>query len=90
MDLVRPRRQVAGYLQEGGCKATRKREFKLPWREAGPPNHHDDQVDSDQQVVKKEAFLSGEDDELRLIAKGTLQGYLAHEKQSLSTGVPRS
>ena len=23
-------------------------EFSLPWREAGPPNHHDDQVDSDQ------------------------------------------
>ena len=23
------------------------REFKLPWREAGPPNHHDDKVDSD-------------------------------------------
>jgi len=30
------------------CKATWKREFKLPWREAGPPNHHDDKVDSDQ------------------------------------------
>ena len=27
--------------------------FKLPWREAGPPNHLDDKVDSDQQVVKK-------------------------------------
>ena len=25
-----------------GCKAIWKREFKLPWREAGPPNHHDD------------------------------------------------
>jgi len=25
-----------------------KREFKLPWREAGPPNYHDDNVDSDQ------------------------------------------
>ena len=24
------------------------RQFKLPWREAGPPNHHDDKVDSDQ------------------------------------------
>ena len=22
-------------------------EFKLSWREAGPPNHHDDKVDSD-------------------------------------------
>ena len=31
--------------------------FKLPWREAGPPNHHDDKVDSDQQVVNKELSL---------------------------------
>jgi len=29
------------------------RGFKLPWREAGPPNHHDDKVDSDQWVVNK-------------------------------------
>ena len=29
-------------------KATWKRSFKLPWREAGPPHHHDDKVDSDQ------------------------------------------
>ena len=33
---------------EGRCKATWKRELKLPWREAGPRNHHDDMVDSDQ------------------------------------------
>jgi len=33
--------------EEGRCKATWKREFKLPWREAGPPNHHKDEVDSD-------------------------------------------
>ena len=26
-------------------------------REAGPPNHHDDKVDSDQQVVNKEFSL---------------------------------
>ena len=26
----------------------RKREFKLPWREAGLPNHHDDKEDSGQ------------------------------------------
>jgi len=25
-----------------------KKAFKLPWREAGPPNHHDDKMDSDQ------------------------------------------
>ena len=29
-------------------KATWKRDHKLPWREAGPPNHSDDEVDSDQ------------------------------------------
>ena len=26
-------------------------------REAGPPNHHDDEVDSDQKVVNKELSL---------------------------------
>jgi len=36
------------HLPEGRCKATWKREFNLPWREAGPPHHHDDTVDSDQ------------------------------------------
>jgi len=41
----------------GRCKATWKREFKLPWREACPPNHHDDQVDSDRWVVNKEVSL---------------------------------
>ena len=25
-----------------------RRRAQLPWREAGPPNHHDDKVDSDQ------------------------------------------
>ena len=30
---------------------------KLPWRKAGPPNHLDDKVDSDQQVVNKELSL---------------------------------
>jgi len=35
-------------VRRGGGKATWKREFKPPWREAGPPNHHDDKVDSDQ------------------------------------------
>ena len=47
--------EVLLYRQEGRCKATWKREFKLPWREAGPANHHDDdEVDSDQEVVSKE------------------------------------
>ena len=31
---------------------------KLPWRKAGPPNHHDDKVDSDQLVVNKELSLA--------------------------------
>ena len=34
--------------KEGKGEAACKREFKLPWREAGPPRHHDDKVDSDQ------------------------------------------
>ena len=33
--------------QEGTCKATWQRQFKLSWRKAGPFNHHDDKVDSD-------------------------------------------
>ena len=33
-------------------------EFKFPWREASPLNHHDDLVDSDQQDVNEEVFLS--------------------------------
>ena len=48
--------------EEGRCKAVRKEEFKLPWREAGPPNHHDDKVDSDQQVVNTEVSLFASSD----------------------------
>ena len=33
------------------------REFKLPWREANPPNHRDDKLDPDQEVVNKELSL---------------------------------
>ena len=29
-------------------RLSRKQEFKLPWRKAGPSNHLDDKVDSDQ------------------------------------------
>ena len=29
----------------------RKREFKVPWLEAGPSNYLDDEVDSNQEVV---------------------------------------
>ena len=40
-------------VEEGRCKATWKREFKLPWCEVGPPNHHDEKMGSDQYVVNK-------------------------------------
>ena len=52
------RRQCILGNKEGRCKATWKKEFKNPWREAGPLNHHDDSVDSDQSVVNKELSLS--------------------------------
>ena len=37
--------------------ATWNREFKLLWCEAGPPNHLDDKVDSDQEVGNKDVSL---------------------------------
>ena len=43
---------------EGRCKATWERGFKLPWREAGPPNRHDDKVVSDQSVDNEDLSLS--------------------------------
>jgi hypothetical protein len=42
---------------EGICKATWKREYKLPWRQAGPPNHLNKTVVSDQLVANQELFL---------------------------------
>ena len=42
---------------EGTCKATWKRKFKLPPREAGPTNHHDNEVDSGQWDADKELSL---------------------------------
>ena len=38
----------AGQDRRSASGAGRARE--LPWREAGPPNHHDDKVDSDLQL----------------------------------------
>ena len=43
----------------------RLRGFKLSWREAGPPNHLNDKVDSDQEVFNTELSLSG-----RLVQSG--------------------
>ena len=40
-----------GAMSGTSFRITWKKNFKLPWREAGPPNHHDDKVDSDQKVV---------------------------------------
>ena len=45
-------------VQDGRCQANWKREFTLPWRKAGPPNHHNDEVVSDQQVANKQLSLS--------------------------------
>ena len=33
-------------------------DFKLPWREAGPPNHLGDEADSDQLVIDTELSRS--------------------------------
>ena len=37
---------IIGYLQKKGFPEV-SAPPTLPWREAGPPNHHDDKVDSD-------------------------------------------
>ena len=51
--------------EEGRYKATWRRESKIPWREAGPPHHLDDNVDFDQTVVNKELSLRGGCPEVR-------------------------
>ena len=50
--------RIFWYDKEGKCKATWKREFKLQWREAGPPNHLDDEVESDLDRNPADALLS--------------------------------
>ena len=45
-------------MEEGRCKDTWKKKFKLPW---SPPNRVDDKVNSDQWVVNKELSFYGED-----------------------------
>ena len=51
-------------------EATWEREFQLPWREAGPPNHLDDKVDSDQYVINKELSLCKPASEFRISGLG--------------------
>ena len=54
-----PRAGAAGgaSASDTGGKFELSWEFKLPWREANPPNHLDDQVDSDQYVVNTHLSL---------------------------------
>jgi len=47
-------------------------EFRFQWREAGPPNHHDDKVDSAQWVDNTELSLS----DLRFEVRDFLAGLL--------------
>jgi len=41
-------RRSAGKVVGGVVKVHEKKLVGVPWREAGPPNHHDDEVDADQ------------------------------------------
>jgi len=66
-DLIQSR-----FLQRGRYKATWKREFRLPWREAGPPNHHDDKVDSDQAIA---ALSDADMFQSRFLQRGVLGPY---------------
>ena len=45
---VAPSSLGSGWLNTLVDKATWRMEFKPPWREASPPNHLNDKVDSDQ------------------------------------------
>ena len=62
------------------CKATWKREFKLPWREAGPLNHHDDIVD----FIENDAPQRLQ----ALINDGNLIAILASKFTSMSSNSP--
>ena len=48
---------VLGWLTNSPV-ATWQKKFQFPWREAGPPAHHEDTVDSDQCVVNQELSLT--------------------------------
>ena len=49
---------MAPKVGAGRCKATWKKGFRLPWREAASPYHHDDKFD--QKVGNKELSLWGQ------------------------------
>ena len=71
-------------LREGRCKATWKRDFKLPWREAGPPDHHDDKWIWTSRLSIKDSLPKGLCDtpscQRAWPSQVTIQGYLAHQK----------
>ena len=74
------RRTMKSSRVEFKSKATWKREFKHPWREAGPPNHHDDKVDSDREEVGGRA-VSAEDDEVVDVLVRELDALFALEER---------
>ena len=51
---------LSSRLRKVDVRLPEKKRLKVPWREAGPPHHHDDKVDSDEYVVNKEFSLSGQ------------------------------
>ena len=79
--------------EEGNWKATWKREFKLPWREAGPLNHQDDKIPKHTRgsfTVRKSR--AGESFYLRVYGKlnhnmrCTLRGYTLHTRNPRGVG----
>jgi len=40
--------ELLSSIRKVDIRLPENKEFKLSWRKAGPPNHHDDKVDSDQ------------------------------------------
>jgi hypothetical protein len=62
---------MKGYLGKG---------IQLPWREAGPPEHYNDEVDSDQYTVKKEASRLSRQGGKRGDVAHCVAGYLARKK----------
>jgi len=48
VDGIHPPREDLVFVRHPVVIPDRKVDVRLPWREAGPPNHHDDKVDSDQ------------------------------------------
>ena len=78
MSQAGPLALARGLLTRKRCKATWKRESKLPWREAGPLNHLGDKVDPDQWVVNEEVSLSSRRNRLVEVALSRWLKWLFH------------